>query len=65
MLPKSRQPFVPLSPVAMVTREQDPSLLFSLNPKEGGHTPSNEMEQRGLSFSVERVPSKYFCFSES
>lgn len=64
MFPKSRRPFVPLSPVAMVTREQDPSLLFNLNPKEGVHTSSSEMEQHGLSFSVERVASKYFHFSE-
>lgn len=49
---KSRRPFVPLLPVAMVTREQDPSLLFSLNPKEGGHTSANGMSQRGLNFSL-------------
>ncbi len=41
--PKTRGPFVPVLPVAMVTRKQDPSLLFSLNPKEGGHTSANRL----------------------
>lgn len=54
-LPKTRGPFVPLLPVAMVTREQDPSLLFSVNPKEGGHTSANGMEQRGPNISLQRV----------
>lgn len=46
-LPKTTVPFVPVLPVAMATREQDPSLLFSLNPKEGGHMLANGMEQCG------------------
>lgn len=54
-LPKTRGPFVPLLPVAMVTREQDPGLLFSLNPKEGVHTSANEMEQRGPDTALQRV----------
>lgn len=54
-LPITRGPFVPLLPVAMVTREQDPSLLFSLNPTEGGHASANEMKQRGPDTSLQRV----------
>lgn len=54
-LPKSRGPFVPLLPVSMVTREQDPSALFSLNPKEGVHIKANGMERCGLNISLQRV----------
>lgn len=49
--PKTRGPFVPLLPVAMVTREQDPSLLFSRNPKEGGHISANGKEPHELNVS--------------
>lgn len=43
----------------MVTREQDPSLLFSFNPKGGGHKTANGMDQRGLNISLQRVHSVY------
>lgn len=61
-LPNSRRPFVPLLPVAMVTREQDPSLLFSINPKEGGHTSANGTEQRGLNISLQSLQSLKILF---
>ena len=63
-LPKTSGSFVPLLPVAMVTREQDPSLLFSPNPKEEGHALTNGMQLCELNKTLQRVYGVYPFYLE-